>query len=34
MTKPYSFEPRREGAANYDMYLNTMNNQHATRCWQ
>jgi len=23
MAKPYSFEPRREGAANYNMYSNT-----------
>jgi len=32
MAKPYSFEPRREDAAN-NMYSNTTNNQHATWCW-
>jgi len=34
MAKPYSFEPRREDAANYNMYSNTTNNQHVMWCWQ
>ena len=32
--KPYSFVPRREGAANYSMYSNTPNNLYVTPCWQ